>query len=581
MNRFLRPAGRIIAIALACTGASAWAQVASYDGASKLLSIPSMSIGGTTFTNLVYRNTGNFTFVNEAMGEQKPVERLASTYNVSDSVLTIPAVQVGTTTFYDVKLRNVGDFVFALQDAKELPAATVNKLEAFVAGFSAQWATEVPATSASRFATSDSCFASNGRTLAWSATENDENLQDFIQRDAYLIGSQRVNRRILAVRDMTNPDGSSRQEIDIQYDVQYKDGTAAIATPNTVITGSSAGTPGCATSQTSSEFRFLGNQRLVSLGVRPRNQRDERHSLTTGALLSPGVNYRRSVRWAINDPMGNSTYVVVTGPGPKTTVVNKVQTPFTLKFISPRIMRNELVAKNGGFVNWPDNDSFRYCRVIGANVPSALTANCADFGATALDYGVTTETPNTDADKGFTDLGFVAGGVYRYDVYNDDGWKVTNGHANKTPIATYYSTLEKLPYSFEEVAGGGVDADKFPRVSINNMTAAQAAKNGTSSLPNSLAVSWTTHGPWSDGAKFGLLQGSEFHQGAKIGNPGGAFNPGYRSSYLNYPGSLALSNPSWAVHPKLADQLNKSYFEFQLFFTDRSGHELISLISFQ
>jgi hypothetical protein len=60
------------------------------------------------------------------------------------------------------------------------------------------------------------------------------------------------------------------------------------------------------------------------------------------------------------------------------------------------------------------------------------------------------------ADQGFASQGWGAGGIYRFDVYNDDRWKTVNGHVNKTPIATYFDALQRLPYTFVEMARANI-----------------------------------------------------------------------------------------------------------------------------
>jgi hypothetical protein len=174
----------------------------------------------------------------------------------------------------------------------------------------------------------------------------------------------------------------------------------------------------------------------------------------------------------------------------------------------------------------------------------------------------------------------VAGGVYRFDVYNDDGWKTVNGHAGRQPLATYYDTLEKLPYRFVEmIASSGVD--KFPRLTFGTLSHGQVAANANGATPAPMAVTWNLLGTLPDQRRFALYEGWEFHQGPKVGIASDATTPGYRTIVYNYPGSLATANPAWSVSPKLSDQSSKTYFEFSLLYLDHNDNQILSIESFQ
>ena len=88
----------------------------------------------------------------------------------------------------------------------------------------------------------------------------DANIAQHVASNAYRIGSTRTNVRVVAERNITNPDGSSRREIDTLYDVNYTDGSVGKDARNTMVTGSTFGL--CATPQNSADARFLGNQRV-------------------------------------------------------------------------------------------------------------------------------------------------------------------------------------------------------------------------------------------------------------------------------------------------------------------------------
>lgn len=564
-----------MAALLAC--ASAAAQVSSFDPATNLVTIPSVSVGAATFTAVQLRLRSDSTFELVGAAQQTPAAPGVAAYDVATSKLTLPAVKVGDNTFIDVKLQNTGNFVFVLEAVSPLPATVAAGVDAFVRAAEAQFATQVPTSGAERFALTDACWRSNGRTRANAVADFDANLQAYRQRDAYLVGRRLRNVQVLAVRTTENPDRSTRQEVDIEYEVVHTDGTTAVEHQR-LVSGSSAGTPGCAVPQVSSAWRALGNQQLVQTAVRAHNLRDERYNLVNGAALSPAVTYRREVQFQITDPMGNATYVIVTGPGP-TTTIGGVSYPFSMKFISPRLLMSapEMQGKPGNFLNWTETDGFRNCRLASGALPVVHIVDCVADGATANSWGIGfTGTPDAAADQQFRNQGWVAGGVYRFDVYNDDGWKTVNGHASRTPAATYYDTLERLPFSFVEMAG------RYPVFQRGSLTPAQIAANAVLAAPQPLSLSWTRPEALPNGRPMHLNQVWEFHQGARIGNAGTAFNPAYRTLNRSYPGSTSTGTTAFPVTPRQPDQANKSYTEYMLYFVDpTNGNAIQSRLSFQ
>jgi hypothetical protein len=79
-----------------------------------------------------------------------------------------------------------------------------------------------------------------------------------------------------------------------------------------------------------------------------------------------------------------------------------------------------------------------------------------------------------------------------------------------------------------------------------------------------------------------LNQVWEFHQGAKIGNPGTTFNPALRTITRAYPGTRATSTTNFPAAPRHADQANKTFVEYTLFYRDpTTGNTLRSRINFQ
>lgn len=551
------------------------AQVTSYDATTMVVTIPSVSVGASSYTQVTLKNRGNFVFDLTGATPQTPPAPGVASYDLVTNVLTLPAVKVGAATFVDVKLRNLGDYVFTLESATELPKAVSDEVVAYTQAIEAQFATAVPANGQARMALTDACWRSNGRTRAFNIADIDAELPDYLAREAYQIGRKVQNVQVLALRNRTNPDGSSRREIDVQFDVVYRDGTSSREVNETLLSGSSAGTAGCSTSQTGSTLRAMGNQQLVQTNARARNTRDERYLFSNGGVASPAVNYRRDVQFNVSDPMGNATYVVVTGAGPSGTV-NGAAAQFSLKLLSPRVLRSapELASKTGNFLNWLDDDSFRTCRISGSNVPVAAIADCSGLGATGNDWGVTTSTPNAAADQSFADQGWQPGAVYRFDVYNDDGWKAVNGQSTKTPIASYFATLDRLPYGFVEMTG------KYPLMTLNGSTLPLLAANASSATPVPVAFNWTRPGTLSE--PHHLYQVWEFHQGPKNGNSGSNLYPGFRTLTRGYPGTTATAMANFPVTARQPDQASKSYAEFLLFYSvPGSFNQVLSRISLQ
>jgi len=225
------------AAAQLCAVGGATAQVTVYDVATNLVTIPSVSVGPSTFTQVTLLNVGNFTFTLQGATEQKPAAPGVANYDLASNVLTIPAVKLGTDTYLDVTLLNIGNYVFSLQGATLLPQATADEIKSFMASFDALWASAVPASGALANALNDACYRSNGRTKAWQVADFDENPATTRASEAYRIGARRINIQVLALRTLGNADGSTRREVDVQYDIAYQDGSTANAAVETLISG--------------------------------------------------------------------------------------------------------------------------------------------------------------------------------------------------------------------------------------------------------------------------------------------------------------------------------------------------------
>lgn len=577
-RRWLSPLQGVLGLLLALTGGTAPAQPTGYDAVSGMLVIPSVQVGAEVYANVRLLNLGSFRFILQTADLQNPPGASVARYDPASGLLSIPAVKVGAETYLDVTLLNLGSFTFTLQTATLLPTETLAAVNELLRKSETLWATAVPTSGAARMSLSDACYRNDGRTRDYLVTEVDTDPSGFRSQYAYRVGEKLANLQVLAQRTTTVPGGGTRQELDVQYDASLTDGSAVAAVTATVVSGNTAGSPGCRTGQASSTWRYFGNQQLVQVGARALNIRDERYLMSSGNVASPAVNYTRAVDWVVNDPMGNATYVIVSGPGPAASV-GGVPTAFSLKMISPRLLRSaaELAGVTGNYLNWMDDDGFRYCRIAGSGVPLAALADCAGQGAKDTSWGWTTSTLSAAADASFDNLGFVVSGLYTFAVYNDDGWKTVNGHAGRTPIAVYTDVLESLPYRFVDVASTGASADLFPHLKFGAMSIAQVRANLLSATPAAMNVSWTA---LPAGNPYRVYEVWEYFQGAKVGNASGVFFPAYRSLAELFPGSNVQSVGNWPVSPKPSAMSSKAYSEFLLLYTDRKDQQIRSKVSF-
>lgn len=562
---------------LALAGTPVKAQLIGFDAASGIVTIPSVQVGADVYTNVRLLHLGNYRFALQSADLQTPPGRSIARYDGASGLLNLPAVKVGTDTFVDVSLLNVGSFNFTLQGATLLPAETIAAVNGLMRQNERLWAAAAPSSGAARMSLTDACYRNDGRTRAYLVSEADNDLNAFRSQYSYRIGEKISNLQVLGQRTVSTA-GATRQELDVQYDITFADGSFLAANIGTVVSGNTIGTPGCSTGQSTSDWRFFGNQQLVQATARSRNIRDERYLISNGGVASPAVNLTRDVQWVVTDPMANATYVVVSGPGPAATV-GGVATSFSLKMISPRLLRSapELANANGNFLNWMDDDGFRYCRIAGSGVALAALADCVGQGARDNTMGITTSTPNATADASFDNLGFVAGGLYTFAVYNDDGWKTVNGHVGRTPIAVYTDVLDDLSNRFVEMSPPGAASDNFPHLGFGGMSMAQVRSNLQSATPAPMAVSWT---PIPAVNPYRVFEVWEFFQGPKLGSTTGGLFPGYRVLNDTYPGSNVTSVPALPVSPKLSTMSSKTYAEFLLLYSDRKARQIQSKVSF-
>jgi hypothetical protein len=335
----------------------------------------------------------------------------------------------------------------------------------------------------------------------------------------------------------------------------------------------------CATPENRQAWRFYGNRKVVMTSVTARNDRLERYALADGSAFSPSVRYSKYILLTVEDPGARATYATVSGPGLS---LNGV--PATLKLLSPRLLRDDplLAGKKGHYVDARDSNSFSVCRTPTVqNVDGyadAAVADCVLNGAVGSSWGAFNYDVATDADAGFDNHGLVAGGVYTFKIYNDDGWKTVNGQAGKTPIAIYTETLKHLPYSASAMAGAGVNADLFPRFTTLSKSKAEIATAIRQKAAISVDATWSAAGTLPDGGKLGW--GSVYAYVTGRANAVQAAYPASRNTKTAYPaaGATQATLPSPTPGPLLVDP---TYSEMGLYYLSHDGNAVSSIFSFQ
>jgi hypothetical protein len=371
--------------------------------------------------------------------------------------------------------------------------------------------------------------------------------------------------------------------VDVKYKVTYTDGTStdpSVEGVTTLISGSSQGSvfgPGraCNVPQVGNNLRFIGNRHIVDVRVRPWNTRNERYNLATGAPLALPVDYSKWLQFRFVDPSNFAKYMVVTGPG----------LPVAgLKLLSPRIQRDPALfaGKRGNFVDWKDDDSFRFCRNSGGGSFDASTVDCNAFGASGTGLGQFNRAP-ADADSLFDVMGFVSGGSYTIKVYDDDGWIGVNGHASRTPIATYTTTLRSLPYSAVALAGSGVDNDLYPRLSTA-MSKVDMATAFRTKAAFSTSLSFTAIGTMPDAGKFGWGDIYTYVEGDAAGVTSTPFGwprsrPRDLGTYVPNAGDTGVANFSVAAPGSVL--VTPRYAEIGLTLNNRREARVASILTFE
>lgn len=445
------------------------------------------------------------------------------------------------------------------------------------------WADGVPGAATS-LSLGDACYLHQGRNTAELVAAAATDTQRAV-REAYRVGQRSGNVRLVSDATSTNRNGSSRRTLSVVADIAYTDGTTAKDMPIRLVSGSTFDT--CATPQTGDDWRFIGDQQLAATTIEARTQRYENFNINTGARLSSSA--QRYFTFSIRDYRNQFTYAVVSGPGPVVSMSGR-SVPFALKLLSPRVQRDDplLTGKTGDFNNWLDSDTFRICRTDTSTAPNAMVADCGRVGARGTGYGNTwvVETPAQGssnaaaaaaADTTFNAFGL--GGTYTVALYADDGWKTVNGHANKTPVATYSVTQNRLPYPYAGVFLGNDLMGKLPSfdgqfngqaygaATFNALTAGQGLTFATSSLNAPVAP---------DGATYAVRQHWHYFDGPLSGNANSAYYPGSRfNNYTYVPSGITQFSRSIDGKPNTLGRIG--YMELGLEYTDRSGHSLTHL----
>ena len=312
--------------------------------------------------------------------------------------------------------------------------------------------------------------------------------------------------------------------------------------------------------------------------VSASNERRERTLLATGLDKSPQVVYSKYITLGVQDPAKVATYATITGPGLGFTTVGS---PGTLKLLSVRALRTspELAGKLGDYVDGLDTDGFQVCSNAAAtNFAPADTADCVANGARGNSWGVYNGTSGSALDTLFATLNITKGAVYTINVYGDDGWKAVNGQAGKTPIATYTSTLDNLPLNAEAMAGTGVTADLFARVTMSTKTQAEIATAIRTKAAISTGLTWTVPGATPDTRATALSYVGIYEEGQA--NAAGAAWPASRKFDSSFPGPVATSMTVNILAPA-ATLMVPTYAEFSLGYVNRNGNNIRSSYTFE
>ncbi len=459
----------------------------------------------------------------------------------------------------------LADLACTVKPASCQPSDALALVQAYLAKVDTAHVADI--TSAALLPLVDACYLHSGRTRAYEMNllDTDEGVRASTNRKR---GSMRRNPEVLAERFLINSDGSARREIDVRYELVYADGMV-VPQSETLIQGSSAGSrmadgSACATPQVSQEVRVLGNRRIVGTSVTSLNMIIDRYKLSDKTPLATNARlYRNEIRFNVSDPAKVATYATISGPG----IVGSAY-----KLISPRLLRSapEFAGKYGNFVDWKDAESFMACR-IGANnynYADAEQADCVTYGAGSRNWR-SNATNAADADAQFAGYGFVAGGVYTIKVYNDDGWKTVNGQQGKTPIATYTTTLNRLPASAAALDAGGSSAFGNATLASQNLSDGSMRVQATE-----------TRKAMIDGKTLPFGGIYFFYQGRSAFSTSNNFYPGSRLD-VSTATPIGEEAVTLIVPPKSPFTTTITYVEYGSFWDDLKGHSVRRIVSYE
>ena len=452
-------------------------------------------------------------------------------------------------------------------------------LNAALARMDATHATTQPATGAAWYAFADSCALYRGAYKADYVSKYDSDAL-FRQSLADQVGEKRLNARILSAATSTNGDGSTRREIMATYDVLYADGSVGWNVERKFLSGSSFGN--CSTPQTGAEMRWMGDGRAVDFRVQQRALNITNYNIADGTLRSKSL--RREIRFRIVDPRQIATYAIVTGSGPNSTSPTGQTATWSLKFVSPRMVRSDpmFASKTKGYTNLDDLDMFRWCTGPNTNAFGAELADCATNGAAGGTSWASTVTQDasltanvTAQDQRLANWKFQ--GTYTVKLYNDDGWKTVNGHVGKTPVATVSDTISGVPATFAQMANGSDPTGNMPTLSLG-MTPVDIA---TALRGGNIPATTATFGKPvpTDGTAYRLSEMGQYWEGPLTSNATTAYWPSRRDYTPIYPGSTVTSG-NYAAIARDAGIGRFGYVNYSVLYLDRNDRHFETQISF-
>ena len=117
----MKPLKTWIAAKLLCISTSVLAQAITFDSATGIVNIPSVKVGSDTYVNVTLKitNPASYSFMLQGATQQTPPGPAIATYDGASAILTLPSVQVGSAKYLDVTLLNTGNYNFRLQTATE------------------------------------------------------------------------------------------------------------------------------------------------------------------------------------------------------------------------------------------------------------------------------------------------------------------------------------------------------------------------------------------------------------------------------------------------------------------------------